>query len=104
LYAPLDALSHPGDCKSYVVVKYVALGEAGMPASDRKIVWVQNRQRPDTTHVVVVVRNGDRWLILDNLTLALVDSTAAHPYQPLQEFGTDGVREFPALPGLGGRR
>jgi predicted transglutaminase-like cysteine proteinase len=102
MYAPLPALTYPGDCKSYAVVKYVALGDAGVVAADRKIILVWDNARPDETHVVVVVREGDHWLILDNLTLTLVDSTAAYAYQPLHEFGTDGVRDFPPLPPLGG--
>jgi predicted transglutaminase-like cysteine proteinase len=96
LYAPLSALTYPGDCKSYVVVKYVALAYAGIVAADRRIVWVWDHRRPNTTHVVVVVREGEHWLILDNLTLALVDWTAAHPYQPLYVFDESGVREFPS--------
>jgi predicted transglutaminase-like cysteine proteinase len=102
MYAPLGALTHPGDCKSYVVVKYVALGVAGVVAADRKIIWVWNNARPDETHVVVAAREGDHWLILDNLNLTLVDSTAAYAYQPLYEFGADGVRDFPPLPPVGG--
>ena len=95
LYGPLAALTFPGDCKSYVVVKYVALGDAGVPAADRKIVWVQNNKRPNVTHVVVAVREGEHWLILDNLTLTLVDSTMAYVYHPLYEFSAHGVRDFP---------
>jgi predicted transglutaminase-like cysteine proteinase len=102
LYAPLAALTYPGDCKSYAMVKYIALGDAGVAAADRKIILVWNNARPDETHVVAVVREGERWLILDNLTLTLVDSTAAYAYQPLHELGADGVRDFPPLPPVGG--
>ena len=102
LYSPLAALTYPGDCKSYAMVKYVALGDAGVPASDRKIIMVWNNAWPDETHVVVAVREDEHWLILDDLTLTLVDSTAAYAYQPLHEFGADGARDFPPLTPVGG--
>lgn len=100
-YAPLGALAHPGDCKSYAVTKYVALGEAGIPETDRKLIMVRDHARPNETHLVVVVRDGEGWLVLDNRTLILADSTAVH-YQPLHQFDEDGVRDFPAPPPVSG--
>jgi hypothetical protein len=43
---------------------------------------------------VVLVRDNDRWIILDNRTLTLVDSIAANQYEPLIEFDANGVRDF----------
>jgi predicted transglutaminase-like cysteine proteinase len=100
-YAPLTALSHPGDCKSYAVTKDVALGEAGIPEADRRLIMVRDYARPNETHLVVVVRDGEGWLVLDNRTLILADSTAVR-YQPLHQFDEDGVRDFPAPPPVGG--
>jgi predicted transglutaminase-like cysteine proteinase len=91
---PLAALAQPGDCKSYAMVKYMALGEAGITTTDRRLVMVRARTTPGETHLIVIVRDGGRWLILDNRTNALVDSAAAHPYEPLQEFDVNGVRDF----------
>ena len=95
---PLAALDRPGDCKSYAMVKYLAFGEAGIAMADRRLVIVRFRTAPSEKHLIVIVRDGDRWLILDNRTNALVDSTAAHPYQPLQQFDADGVRDFEPIP------
>jgi predicted transglutaminase-like cysteine proteinase len=36
--SPLAALSQAGDCKSYAVAKYLALADAGIAASDRRLV------------------------------------------------------------------
>lgn len=94
---PLAALAQPGDCKSYAIAKYFALGEAGITATDRRLVSVRTRTRPGERHLIVVVRDGERWLILDNRTLALVDSTAAHSYEPLYEFDVNGVRDFQSI-------
>jgi len=91
---PLAALGQPGDCKSYAMAKYLALGEAGIATTDRRLAIVRLKTRPTEKHLVVIVRDRDRWLILDNRTNALVDSTAAHPYQPLQELDANGVRDF----------
>jgi predicted transglutaminase-like cysteine proteinase len=92
--SPLAALSQPGDCKSYAIVKYLALGELGIPASDRRLVLLRGVSRPGETHLVVLVRDNDRWIILDNRTLTLVDSIAADHYEPLIEFSANGVRDF----------
>jgi predicted transglutaminase-like cysteine proteinase len=91
---PLAALSQPGDCKSYAIAKYLALGEVGIPASDRRLVMLRGVSRPSEIHLVVLVRDNDRWIILDNQTLTLVDSIAVHQYEPLNEFDANGVREF----------
>lgn len=91
---PLAALGQPGDCKSYAIVKYLALGEAGITTTDRRLVMVRARTTPGETHLIVVVRDGGRWLILDSRTNALVDSMAAHRYQPLQQFDVNGAWDF----------
>ncbi len=72
LYAPLAALLSRR-LQELAMVKYIALGDAGVAAADRKIILVWNNARPDETHVVAVVREGERWLILDSLTLTLVE-------------------------------
>lgn len=91
---PLAALSQPGDCKSYAIVKYLALGELGIAASDRRLVLLRGASRPNERHLVVLVRDNDSWIILDNQTLTLVDSVAARQYEPLNEFDANGVRDF----------
>jgi len=95
---PLAALERPGDCKSYAIAKYLALGEAGIAASDRRLVMLRGASRPTEMHLVVLVRDDERWLILDNRTLTLVDSTAAHQYVPLNQFDANGVRDFGTSP------
>lgn len=62
--APLAALGRPGDCKSYAVVKYLALGELGVPASDRRLIMLRKVSRPNDLHLVVLVKFDDRWIIL----------------------------------------
>lgn len=93
--SPLKALASPGDCKSYAVTKYAALGDAGIAPEDRRLVMVFDRAHPIETHLVVVVRVAMQWLILDNLTLILVESGGQPTYEPLHMLDHTGVRDFP---------
>jgi predicted transglutaminase-like cysteine proteinase len=92
--SPLAALSQAGDCKSYAIAKYLALADAGIAAGDRKLVMLQLTTPPGELHLAVLVRDGERWLILDSRTLTIVDSTATRQYVPLHEFDETGVRDF----------
>ena len=95
--SPLKALASLGDCKSYAVTKYAALGAAGIAPEDRRLVMVWDNAHPQETHLVVVVRVARRWLILDNRTLTLADSNDQQAYQPLHAFDHSGVRDFPPV-------
>lgn len=95
--SPLAALDQAGDCKSYALAKYLALADAGIAASDRRLVMLKVTTLPAERHLAVLVRQDERWLILDNRTLTLVDSTATQQYAPLHEFDENGVRDFEAL-------
>ena len=92
--SPLAALSHAGDCKSYAIAKYLALADAGSASRDRRLVMLRLTTTPAERHLAVLVRDGEHWLILDNRTLTLVDSTATRQYAPLHEFDENGVRDF----------
>ncbi len=92
--SPLKAMASPGDCKSYAVTKYAALGEAGIIPGDRRLVIVWDRSHPLETHVVVVVRSDAQWLILDDETMTLVESTSKPTYEPLHVLDQSGVRDF----------
>ena len=100
--SPLEAMVLPGDCKSYAVVKYAALAEAGIAAADRRLVMIWDRAHPQENHLIVVVRVKRQWLILDDQTLTLVDSTSKPTYEPLHTFDETGVWDFaPAAHGAG---
>ena len=100
--SPLKALASSGDCKSYAVTKYAALGAAGIAPEDRRLVMVWDNAHPLETHLVVAARVALRWLILDNRTLILADSTDRSAYQPLHVIDHSGVRDFPPLARVGG--
>jgi hypothetical protein len=48
----------------------------------------------DKDHLVASVRDGSRWIILDNRTMSLLGSQEEPDYVPLLEFDRDGVRRF----------
>jgi len=81
--SPLAVLAEGrSDCNGFAIVKYAALDDVS--AAEHRLIIV----RIDSTHedhMVVGVRSGARWLILDNRTMALVDSGES-PYVPLLEF------------------
>jgi predicted transglutaminase-like cysteine proteinase len=81
--APLATLrAGAGDCEDYAVLKYVALREAGIAPDDLRFLIVYYPRRR-THHAVVAVHLGEEWLILDNSTLIMVNSSDARHYRPL---------------------
>jgi predicted transglutaminase-like cysteine proteinase len=54
-----------GDCEDYVLAKYMALHQAGVPDEELRMVLVRDNFT-DQDHAVLAVRDGDAWLILDN--------------------------------------
>ena len=88
--SPLQTLgSGAGDCEDYAIVKYVALRELGVSADDLRLVIVQDDKRL-TEHAVVAVRSERKWLILDNRTMAILNTEDARDYRPL--FAVNGTR------------
>ncbi len=99
--SPLAILSRSsGDCKHYVVLKYAMLKELGLSADDLKIIIVEVRSSRQLHAILAVRTEKDRWLLLDNRTLMLVESSMVLDYyDPLYELDQNGVRQF-ALPPL----
>jgi predicted transglutaminase-like cysteine proteinase len=89
----LDAINAEGDCKAYSTAKYFALREAGIAPDRVRIVIVHERGHVED-HMVVAVYQDNRWLILDDLTLAIVQDTDESEYVPLFVLDHHGVRQF----------
>ena len=88
---PLATLSAgAGDCEDYAIVKYVALRELGIAPDDLRILIVHNPRRR-TNHAVLAVHLDEQWLILDNLTLIMINSADAIHYRPLFVLDHRGV-------------
>jgi predicted transglutaminase-like cysteine proteinase len=81
-----------GDCKNYAVLR-----ELGVSPDALKIIVVEVRSSHQL-HAILAVREQGGWLLLDNRTLMLVESSMAlEYYDPLYELDQNGIREF-ALP------
>ncbi|MGC2748627.1 MAG: transglutaminase-like cysteine peptidase [Pseudolabrys sp.] len=90
--SPLQTLgSGAGDCQDYAIVKYVALRGLRIPADDLRLIVVQDEKR-ETGHAAVAVRYVQRWLILDNRTMAIPDAEDVHDYRPLFALDQNGTR------------
>lgn len=91
---PLATLaSGLGDCEDYAIAKYAALRDAGYAAEDLRLVIVRDRlARQD--HAVAAVREGGRWLMLDNRHDVLLESKDAWHFTPLFVLDREGIKLF----------
>jgi predicted transglutaminase-like cysteine proteinase len=90
--SPFEAINSGGDCKAYSISKYFALLEAGVAADRLRLVIVHARGQSDN-HMVVAALWQEHWLILDNLTPALVPDEASE-YEPLLVLDDKGMRSY----------
>jgi predicted transglutaminase-like cysteine proteinase len=81
--APLATIEKgAGDCEDYAILKYLALREAGISPDDLRLLIVSYPRRR-TIHAVLGVHLEEEWLLLDNLTMVMVNSLEATQYRPL---------------------
>ncbi len=94
--APLVTLgSGRGDCEDYAIAKYVALREAGVDENDVRLVIVRDLLSGND-HAVVTARVDEKWIVLDNRRLALVEDVEMPRVRPLFVLDHAGVKQFAA--------
>jgi predicted transglutaminase-like cysteine proteinase len=87
--SPLTTLSAGrGDCEDYAIAKYLTLREAGIPSSDLRLVVVRDIKRLQD-HAVLTVRFEERWLVLDNRRLLLLEDREIGDYVAVMAFGPE---------------
>ena len=64
------------DCEDYAILKYLALREAGISLDDLRLLIVSYPRRR-TMHTLLAVHWDEEWLLLDNLTMVMVNSLEA---------------------------
>ncbi len=94
---PFEFLAKNGQCQDYAATKYFLLRAAGVPASDLRIVVVQDSEA-QLAHAVVVVDPYGEALLLDNQITNVVPLTVAHRYTPLYALNEEGWWAFKAQP------
>lgn len=82
-----------GDCEDYAIAKFVALREAGIAEDDLRLVIVHDLAVGED-HAVVAARLDEKWIVLDNRRLTLVEDTQMPRVLPLFVLGHDGVKQF----------
>jgi predicted transglutaminase-like cysteine proteinase len=94
--SPLVTLgSGRGDCEDYAIAKYVALREAGVDENDVRLVIVRDLASGND-HAVVTTRIDDKWIVLDNRRLTLVEDVEMPRVRPLFVLDHAGVKQFAA--------
>jgi predicted transglutaminase-like cysteine proteinase len=94
--APLATIEKgAGDCEDYVILKYLALREAGVSPNDLRLLIVSYPRRR-TIHAVLAVHLDEEWLLLDNLTMVMVNSLEATQYRPLIALDSHAITTFAA--------
>ncbi len=92
--APLATFaSGRGDCEDYAIAKYVALREAGVAENAVRLVIVRDLGSGED-HAVVAAYVDDKWIVLDNRRLALIEAGEMPRVRPLFVFDSDGVKRF----------
>lgn len=77
-----EFLEHDGDCEDYAIAKYMALKEVGVPATDMRIVVLQDLNL-GIAHAILAVQHGGQWLILDNQIKEVMPDKAIVHYRPV---------------------
>ena len=74
-----------GDCEDYAIAKRALLRAAGVPDRDLYLVVLKDLTRR-ADHAVLVVRANGRFLVLDNGTNRIIDSSDVPDYRPILTF------------------
>jgi predicted transglutaminase-like cysteine proteinase len=78
---PLEFVNHSGDCEDYVIAKYFALRDLGVPAEKLRIVGVWNREKKEG-HGVLFVYDQAVPYVLDNATPHVRPAGLVNDYTP----------------------
>ena len=88
--APSETLTRGrGDCEDFALAKRALLRAAGVPENDLYLVVLKDLSRR-ADHAVLVVRAAGRFLVLDNGTDRIVDSSDVQDYKPVLTFAANG--------------
>lgn len=77
-----------GDCEDIALVKMQLLAAAGFSRDDMYITIARDTIRR-ADHALLVVKLGERFVVLDNATDTVLDGSASHGYAPVLSFAAD---------------
>jgi predicted transglutaminase-like cysteine proteinase len=81
-----------GDCKAYSIAKYAAALDAGILPDFVRLVIVHSKLSNEN-HMITAIYEDKRWLILDNLTLLLLQDSETD-YEPIAVLDEMGARGY----------
>lgn len=98
---PFELIAGSGQCQDYAVAKYLLLRATGVPASDLRVVVVQDREA-GLAHAVLLAYLDGRAMILDNQIPGVVPAARVAHYEPLYALSEDGwwIYDRTAGPGV----
>ena len=100
-YGEVDVWSPPlatfdrgaGDCEDYAIAKFMALSLAGLAAEDLRIIIMRDVFHGGD-HAVTAVRLDGRWLMLDNMRMAMVEDVHIKNYRPLFAIDQSAIVQY----------
>lgn len=75
-----------GDCEDFALLKMELLASAGVSRDDMVLTLARDLIRR-RDHAVLLVKDGDGWLMLDNVGSAPLDASQSHGYRPVMSLG-----------------
>jgi len=75
-----------GDCEDIALTKMQLLVAAGVPREALVLTIARDLVR-NADHALLIVRDGDRYYLLDNATDEVLDASTSHDYRPVLSFG-----------------
>ncbi|GBD43172.1 hypothetical protein HRbin40_00638 [bacterium HR40] len=96
---PREFLARSGDCEDYAIAKYATLRLLGIPEGAMRLVVLHDTRR-NFVHAVLVVADGPRRWVLDNLSDRVLPEETLPHYRPYYSVNAEGLWR-PATPGRG---
>ncbi|GAA0283512.1 hypothetical protein GCM10009127_26260 [Alteraurantiacibacter aestuarii] len=79
-----------GDCEDFAILKYQLLLTMGYAAEDMYLTLARDLAR-NADHAVLIVRQGDRFFMLDNATDAILPANLSYDYRPTISFNSESA-------------
>ena len=88
-----------GDCEDFAIAKMQLLQASGIKASDMFLVIAKDLVRR-ADHSLLVIRVGNRMLVLDNETDQILNAEDVRDYRPIMSYSANGkwLHGYPAKP------
>ena len=87
---PYEFLVVNGDCEDYAIAKYYTLRALGVPASQLRVIIVQDFNLGGIIHAILGVYDDDKLYILDNQIAQVMRALSIYHYKPIYGINEEG--------------